>query len=174
MKGTRASIQWALCLILAAFLAGSHAQGAEGLQLAAVFSTLRPGDTIDKMLDLLGPSASEADSEVTKTRRARWNEGVRVVYDPKTRRVLLLGIAGERAVAKLRAAGADDKALRIVGMHRDEVVRMLGRPGRASSDNYEWALQSGNRVVATLNAVCTLGPISNGVCDSITITWNWE
>ena len=133
-------------------------------------SGLRHGDNIDAALKLLGPpDRRNVDGSLTFL---YWSDGkLGVTVDTATQIIRYVDVEGKGAVAALALAAGKDPMLGIIGMHKDEVVKLFSpRPRRSHGNRLEWEYTKENIKDAVVTITCY--DHDQGVCSSLRLQWH--
>lgn len=101
---------------------------------------IRGGDTIDAAAKLFGaPERTDAPADSSLSHAYWFDGGLSIAFDRRTRRIDMLGIRDQAAVAALRKAGADvGFPVTLLGRPADAFEQAFGPPTRVRNSFYRW------------------------------------
>lgn len=129
----------------------------------------RYGDSKAKVLAKLGLPAS-TDSSVEDFEQLRFVDEygpVSVMIHSEIDKIYVISVRKD-GVEWLRGYGIDDPRLNIIGMKRDQVFALYGKPDRSSSDSHTWDHVEGDK---RGDFVTSCYDFNDFVCEDLAIYW---
>jgi hypothetical protein len=133
------------------------------------FLGFRYGDDKAKVIAKLGPpTKTEPSTSKIPFQTLRYADKVNVTVHAKIDKIYTLNVSTADGAKWLRDKGIDDPRLNILGMHRDEVFELYGKPKNTSPGNHVWEYEDGDK---RGQLAMTCYEFNEYICRDITVSW---